>query len=191
MLIQTNPLVIRNLQEQIGRWAEANFDENRSKVYPHLVLDSLAPLMGITEELGELLEAFYTSDCDTTDDPITDALGDIGVYLCDYARREGILLALLLPADHTIPATPMQLPELGVVIGRLFHCVLKRHQGIRGFEDDSKFYSLRDAVVKDILLGLYLASQPFGSFEEILTDTWQKVVSKRDWKKHPLDAANK
>ena len=97
-------LSLNEIQNQISIWSRKNFDTQVSKVCPNLVLDSLAPLLGIVEEVGELCHAtlkhhqgirgydnleYYRNQRD-------DAVGDIMVYLCDYASREGIDLQQVL-----------------------------------------------------------------------------------------------
>lgn len=129
--------MLDTIQEQIAEWSAANFGRQVSKTkvtvsnrgeedttcykdqipqfsgksvhLSDLVLGSLAPLMGIGEEIGEFNEAlaalYYYSqnDHDTPNSlnetyftpqrkkchtEIEDALGDIAVYLCDYSFRE-------------------------------------------------------------------------------------------------------
>ena len=97
-------LSLNEIQNEISRWSEKNFGSQESKAYPNLVLGSLAPLLGVVEEVGELCHAtlkyhqgirgydnleYYRNERD-------DAVGDIMVYLCDYASREGIDLQQIL-----------------------------------------------------------------------------------------------
>lgn len=217
--IVTNPQIIHHLQNKIGKWAEANFENNTSKSHPDLVLNSLAPLLGLFEELGELeeakdaylLQSITTKGCSLahynqakngninisperlkacaeTLASIEDALGDIGVYLCDYARREGQLLSLLLPREYTEVDLGCY-RDLEIYLGKLSHATLKHHQGIRGFGDYQTYAQHRNAAMSDVLKFLYLESAHWGhNFEVLLTDTFEKVVAKRNWKTHPEDA---
>src|SRR5690349_11211377 len=97
LVMETNELSLREIQAQIREWADRNFKNNTSKA-TGAELGSVAPLLGIVEEAGELShcvlkrhegirgyddDAKYTTDRD-------DALADILVYLCDFAGREGV-----------------------------------------------------------------------------------------------------
>lgn len=81
-------------------------------------------------------------------------------------------------------------PLLGIneESGELNHVMLKRHQGIRGFDDDTKFKTERDDCIADLLV--YLCD--FSNREEVdlqgvLNKVWSKV-QKRDWEKNKKDA---
>lgn len=81
-------------------------------------------------------------------------------------------------------------PLLGVQeeLGELCHVVLKRHQGIRGYDDDAKYQAERDDAMADIMVYLCdYASREGVDLEAVLTMTWNKVKS-RDWTKRPQDA---
>ena len=90
--------MLKTLQEAVSRWSRQNFGLNYSQTDKDLMLDSLAPLMGIGEEYGELLHATlkYHQGIRGYDDPNKyerkrdDAVGDIMIYLLDYCSREGI-----------------------------------------------------------------------------------------------------
>ena len=115
------------IQAEVANWSQANFEEQRSKTHPQLVLNSLAPLLGLCEEFLELSTS--TSQVEQED-----AIGDILIYLCDYASRLDINLADLLPADSRGPYY-----LLADAVHTLIHATLKHHQGIRGY-DDLDFY---------------------------------------------------
>lgn len=140
-----------------------------------LILGSLAPLLGVGEEIGEYAEADTPEDED-------DALADCLIYLCDYAEREKTRLrdnAGLECGCH----------DLSIAYGRLVHVVLKRHQGIRGFQDDAKYASERDAAIADLITTLASKAGSFGGdvregfarLVELGEKTYANVVSKRDW----------
>lgn len=172
--------MIAELQSEIGQWAIANFGHNESKARPcTLTLGSLAPLMGIAEEVGELFASGSHTDA-------KDALGDIGIYLCDYAYREQIALNALYPTERD-RSNQEPLEMLMVSIGKLFHCTLKHHQGIRGFDDLGKYRNAQLETVTGILTALdTLAIEDYSTpYELILSDTWKKIVSKRNWKAAP------
>ena len=81
-------------------------------------------------------------------------------------------------------------PLLGVQeeLGELCHVVLKRHQGIRGYDDDVKYQTERDDALADILVFLCDFSEDEGvDLEGVLAMAWNKVKS-RDWANRPKDA---
>ncbi len=167
---------LSEIQQEVGLWSEANFGNQRSKTVG-VALRELAPLLGIVEEVGEFNEAINNGDTSEMED----AIGDMLVYLCDYTYRSGCTLEDEFPtigiSQHlTLPCT----------VGRLCHCVLKRHQGIRQFAESSYFQERRKVAINDFLVAVNHCCQ--GSIKstpmEILNRTWKKV-SKRDWKASP------
>lgn len=77
-------------------------------------------------------------------------------------------------------------PLLGIVeeVGELTHAVLKRHQGIRGFDDDKVYEEARDDAIGDILIYLCdFCSREGVDVQHALESTWNGIVAKRDWKK--------
>lgn len=174
------------LQTQVGQWSEFNFGQQQSKVDPDLFLGSLAPLMGVTEEMGELIEALNIHDFKE----VEDALGDIGVYLCDYATREGFRLLHVLPTDN-LRASNDHIENVVVALGRLYHVTLKRHQGIRGMDDPNTYTAKRDEAVGKLLQRLYQFAHGVHGWDYlcIVHETWKKVVQKRNWNVNPTDGS--
>lgn len=175
---------LRQLQGHVGQWARHNFGDNVSKLTGHVLhghaLGSLAPLLGIVEEVGEMCHA-------DNDAELRDAVGDVAIYLCDYAEREGFPLWEIDPEPRSgwdqsgwdldaIRAT-------AAMVGTLVHVTLKAHQGIRGF-DDPEFYAERRAVaVAGILsyLDSLCVTRFAESFVDVVAGVWRDVVSARDW----------
>lgn len=91
------------LQMEIGAWSRKNFGNQESKVTGN-PLYSLAPLLGIVEELGELTHAVLKhhqgirgmDDLDTYEAARDDAVADMLIYLCDFACREGFSIGAVL-----------------------------------------------------------------------------------------------
>lgn len=176
-------LTLDELQTAIGEWSLSNFGGQESKAYPDLVLGSLAPLLGIFEEYGEWKEA------ETMEDWV-DALGDVLVYLCDYATREGFRLAEVFPDQATLEEMEVgKGAHLRIALGKLAHCTLKRHQGIRGFLDPVKYTQARNEAVGKILASVVnIAWDRKVDPIVALNAVWSKVVAKRNWKAKPEDA---
>lgn len=77
---------IQNLQKNVGIWARHNFPDGEKN----------DPFIGIVEEVGELAHTILKSrqKIRQLDDDIQlkieDALGDIMIFMCDYAERNNI-----------------------------------------------------------------------------------------------------
>lgn len=187
------------IQSEIREWSARQFGSQTSKV-THQELGSLAPLLGIVEEIGELATALLEDQNDSdvsrseTGDAIVDALADVMVYACDWANREGDvdLSALMIAADED--STPIMEDSRTSIIraaaaaGELCHVTLKRHQAIRGYEDYAKYTHDRDKAMKVLLTQLInIADDYWVTLLDELTTTWNKVKS-RDWVNRPNDA---
>lgn len=185
---------IDQIKTEVGAWSLKNFGVQKSKsacqtvehpeggpmlIQP--VLGSLAPLLGIGEELGELVMAGADSDLQE------DAVADIMVYSCDYAEREDI--AHMPFGARAMPIEVQDqhkeaLEGMWLFYGKLLHATLKNHQGIRGFDDCNFYKEQRDQALNGLLhylcgyVGNYL---PGKTPIMLLNETWNKVVSKRDW----------
>src|SRR5690606_26362100 len=72
-------------------------------------------------------------------------------------------------------------------VGKLSHAVLKRHQGIRGFDKYFKYRTERDQAIVGLFKSLEGAALDCLKKEYlvILNGTWNKVVSKRNWVASP------
>jgi hypothetical protein len=135
--------------------------------------------LGVGEEIGELAAARNPADA-------LDAIGDVMVYLCDYAGREGFRLA-----DHygSRPRRKNCLPlffDLPAAYGMLLHTTLKHHQGIRGLGDRSAYVLARNDNVAELLAAVirFCTHEGWDPID-ILKTTWETVVAKRNWKTDP------
>lgn len=108
---------LETIQQEVRAWSHREFGGQESKAQPGLVLGPLAPLMGIVEEVGELFDAEVRES-------FRDAVGDIAIYLCDYAGREGITLSLRRYTNWKPRIEPQT--ALIIALGRLYHVTLKR-----------------------------------------------------------------
>lgn len=164
-------MTLSQIQAEVAEWAERNFGEQQSK-HNGIILNSMAPLLGMVEENGER----YAS---LTDAEREDAVADTLIYMLDYLAREGVDVDDLPWGRPSIPVC--------VSIGQLAHCTLKRHQGIRGFDDPAKYAGVRDQACADIIarFGSKLGGE---RLLEILAGTWAKV-KQRDWVKNRVNAA--
>lgn len=94
---------LREIQAEVGRWSINNFGFQVSK-RTGVELGSLAPLMGMGEELGELFHAVLKHHqgiremalMSAYEEARNDALADILIYMCDFATREDVDLQAVL-----------------------------------------------------------------------------------------------
>jgi hypothetical protein len=140
-----------------------------------------------------------------------DALGDIGIYLLDYCNRENLNLADYFPRPSEVAMNKLaiqtlitpyglgrvvedsgnitltrSLVNLSASLGALAHCILKRHQDIRGFDDIEKFKTHQTAAIESITRAcVWLSLCLNQDWLLIIGATWEDVVSKRNWKTSP------
>lgn len=98
---------LAEIQKEIGEWAKEQFGSNLSRddsspLWNH-PLGSLAPLLGMVEEIGELCHAVVYRHQGRGYDNVQehreakeDAVADLMVFACDYANREGMDLTAIL-----------------------------------------------------------------------------------------------
>lgn len=79
---------LTNIQNEVEVWSHKNFGSQ----------PSWCPLLGISEEVGELAHAYLKRQqgirgtTEEHNEAIKDAVGDIMIYLLDFCGREGINL---------------------------------------------------------------------------------------------------
>lgn len=161
--------------ELVGKWSQKNFGDQKGA-------GALAPLAGIIEEFGELEVAWCS-------DEAVDAFCDQLVYLADVCYRAGVVLDVEWNSEYELGmAGDPQIP-----LGQLAHAILKRHQGIRGFDDDNKFRSLVQEGAKGLFysinrdFNLHLLVNDDVDLADEYEQTLKKVL-KRDWVENPDDA---
>lgn len=81
----TESMTLAGVQAELRPWQEHNFPGS----------SPWEPLVGVAEEVGELSHAFLKRHQrirlnEDHDAKIRDALGDVLIYLCDFANREGV-----------------------------------------------------------------------------------------------------
>lgn len=178
------PQSLGELQMEIGKWSRHNFGTNQSQLLPGSpALHQTCPLMGMSEELGELFDAQNREEEE-------DAVADICIYLLDYCTRCCMKLEPLVREAHSYSKDE----RVGLVscIGKLHRIELKAHQGIRGYSDHNKVKEDRKVVI--VQLYHYLQGFAHKEFESSVFDlaagVWTKIVSKRDWVNKPATAGN-
>lgn len=184
------------IQMEVFSWSLTNFKDQTSKA-TGVTLGSLAPLLGIGEEIGELLTAHQRNNYEEEQD----ALGDIMVYLCDYASREDYQIRYSMIYPYEIESLdPCKLAvSLSQVYGKLLHATLKHHQGIRGFDDQNLYREKRNEAINQLVRILELWGEAdwlpihkelkqgdtrYLGIHAILSHVWDQV-SHRNWNENP------
>lgn len=159
--------------EEVGQWSKYNFGDQKGA-------EALAPLAGIAEERGEWAQACSKED-------LVDAAVDQLVYLADLCFRGGFSI------DREWNAYPEPLFRWDVTFGKLSHVMLKRHQGIRGYDNDPFYYAEAKEWAGELFNTIHFEFDDEVEcvgvdLGEAFTETWNRVRN-RDWKQNPVDAA--
>lgn len=93
----THWLTLNELQYQVNTWSRANFGDQ----------PAYRPLLGVSEECGELCHAFLKQEQNIRMDEdhkaqMADAVGDIVIYLLDFCARSGLSLEECLRDAWTV-----------------------------------------------------------------------------------------
>lgn len=163
---------------QVGLWSRENFGDNKG-------LNAGAALFGVGEELGELIEALNTMATGGTAAAV-DAIGDIGIYMFDFAGRDGVnpahLQDLFCKRQRFDLGTIAPIDGMVIHYGKLCHCYLKRAQGIRGYDNPEQYKAERDESISKFMGYLTQMAAIRGGVDKIIIKTWVEIVSKRNWK---------
>lgn len=168
------------LQEDVNSWARTNFGHTASKhpMFGGVEIRSLAPLLGVFEETGETHNAENVVEW-------RDGIGDIGIYLLDFCAQEHLQLADYMPdGRYYVPKTATVL-TLFPLLARVAHIVLKRHQGIRGYGDDGKYFADIGQALRDVCAHIcYVVNRDDSQrFLDLVEETWENVQL-RNWVKN-------
>lgn len=164
---------ILELQAEVGVWSNENFGAQ----------PTYRPLLGIIEELGEFLEGYDLKDSAKMDD----AAADTVIYMLDFCVRNSWNIVDLIPED-TPDITGCLHSMVAHLMGKLAHSQLKLDQGIRGTKEEHEA-DLRDSLTR--VLGIFdwcfTTSEISGHWHDLVDTVWEKVVSKRNWKKNTVN----
>jgi hypothetical protein len=194
------------IQGEIVEWSRKNFGENATPYLKLKALDqpsidspiqaclgSMNALMGIGEEIGELMEADILNDYEG----YVDSAGDILVYLSDYTGREHYSLKIMDDPKQLRKAYQIMQKEMGEVMernmpmayGKLLRCTIKRHQNIRGHDKEDYYVKRRNFAIVSLIHAIIM-DYNWGlariTLLEALNETWEQV-QERNWKKNPHD----
>ena len=156
------------LQQESKDWVVKNFGSRPKH----------QPLLGLTEEVGELMMAVELAE-------VKDAVADIAIFLLDFCNVNEFNLDQIIYMNKKEDLAWLDngalLAGIVVSIGKLAHHYLKREQGIRG---DFKFHTEQLEIRTSQLIGFLreFSKQAGFNFENTLESVW-KTVSKRQWNK--------
>jgi len=176
-------MIIQDFQAEQKAWTEKNFGAGPSD----------HPLLGLFEEFGELCHAELKAAQGIRGSEeqhvaaAKDAVGDIMIYLADYASKRGVNVAELtgsatfgdVQRDHSYRLhgkPPYLLFRIGTALGKVSACHL----------EPALTFSMPNftKAMADLLSELATYCQVKGwSLDAIVTETWA-TVSKRDWTKN-------
>lgn len=170
---------LKQLSTDIGKWADANFGDKRDG------------FRGMVEELGEFANADFDADDEGQEHANrVDALCDVLVYALDYAYCEKIVIWDF--KDYSFSGYGGEagdiLSMLSIDISQLARSELKHKQGIKGYDVLSYYTAQRENFFNTILVDTMecLADLPgVDSARVALNDTFDHIVSKRNWKLDP------
>lgn len=164
----------KHFQKEVNKWSKRNFGTGVKRLHQ--------PLLGITEEFGELVRGFQVKN--TTE--IKDAGGDLMIYLTDYCCQNKYDLATIVELSKStfidFTFEDRLLLSMAVIIGKFNHCHLKIEQNIRNNE---KLQSDLVCHLATIIayLNCFLVEYEM-TLDECISFAWIEVRS-RDWKKYP------
>lgn len=166
-------LAFSALQSHVEAWSRENFGDQKG-------IEHLAPLIGIGEEIGELVDAIQGVERDK----VRDAIADIAIYFLDFCSRSGVMISDFTDFSY-VGDIPDSVRALSFEYGKLCHVSLKRHQGIRGFDADDHYRrSLATACSCFLSTIDYVALVETGRHaHDLAAETWSNIVSRRNWKK--------
>jgi NTP pyrophosphatase (non-canonical NTP hydrolase) len=182
---------LSDLQKEHDEWSTKHFGPKNS-----VTRNVDTCLLGIVEEVGELDEAqFKSSNTRSFLKNTMDALGDITIYMLDFATQKDWDVGSMI---HVVDLERFSRLGLSVnqihlnirtIVGRLAHARLKQIQKIRYTPEQVE--NLQEDLFMDLLLNLESFAMAHGwDFKEVVEET-AKSVFKRDWESNPLDANKK
>ncbi|MFB6237004.1 MAG: hypothetical protein ABEH81_01400 [Halopenitus sp.] len=158
---------LEELKRNVGEWSEDNFGDQTP----------LAPAMGFAEEFAELVEA---ESCGTHEE-VKDSIGDMAVYLCDYAYRTDLDLSHVNLKRVSAVSDGGRYEQIILNYGALCRSALKTYQGIRLDEDRVGPEAEKRAldVIFRQLVGIAFRNDT--TFEECIDHAWELEVKHRSW----------
>jgi hypothetical protein len=166
----TETEVLQGLQLAQKPWIDRNFPGHKP----------WHPLLGLVEEFGEFAAA-------ASDEDRVDAVADVVIFAADYCTSMGWHLGDIWresSSSSAVSYAESQKPETAVLInlGRLCHAHLKQTQAVRTDEDwqtEGRQALARLFALLRVISGVDVV--------QAAKQTWDSVVSKRDWIKNPVD----
>lgn len=166
------------LIKQVGEWSEKNFGEQR---YPEL---------GIVEEIGEMTHCILKrlqgirgfDNPKQFNEAYADALADTVIYLADWCSLHNAFFQFDRAEVNAKPHQPIIMQHLLSATGSLF-----ADYAAPNFPSGAT-NPIYSSIAQRIIQGLvFMARAEDLDLRLITASTWAKV-SKRDWKRNPINA---
>lgn len=161
---------LKVVQDEMKPWQAHNFPNRPAWI----------PLCGMMEELGELADQTMNRDIDIVE--VLDAIGDITIYLCDFANSQNYnLLEIWGSVGPDEDFMDDNLIGLTIDLGKLYHSFIKTFQNIRMHEDHP---TAAKRAIGRILAYLVDECEFYDTdLDRVLSHTWNRV-KQRDWQKN-------
>lgn len=159
-----------DLQREVGEWSERNFGDQ----------PVVNPLLGVSEEFGELMEHIEKHDSLTEHE--LDCIGDMLVYMADFCYRRGLDFQTAYDtkaSDNVDYENPLN--GVNAALGYLNRSVLKRRQGIRLDEPRIGDKAEQQAIARFLdHISDFARTRGF-TLEECIRVAWYEEVVNREW----------
>jgi len=160
---------LERIQKEHVEWSTRNFPGR----------PSWQPLLGICEELGELVGSINHEEQ-------RDAIGDVVIFAIDYCNAMGWDVESVFDRRISHRPSASAMSNLLFHVGKLQHCYLKAMQRIRG--NASEHEANGKHALGSLFAELEIVAGGTQAFLNCVDDTWE-TVKKRDWVKHRAEAA--
>lgn len=170
----TDPEMLEILQAEAAAWTLRNFPDQ----------PAYHPLLGMVEELGELLEAVEAANFGA----VHDAFADILIFAANLCTHCDLSVATIwenrldaLPPTHAVAPVSLApspaIPALTIAMGKVAHHRLKYEQGIRGNAQDH-LNGLANALAH-----LFVAVDALlPNVVPVAFKVWREEVQPRNWR---------
>lgn len=167
----------QTLQQQVTTWATDQFGP----------APDWQMALGMAEEIGELAGALVNDDRAG----VLDACADWTIYAFNFCQVNGLDLFTLY-CGSSVPSFTKEREVLSLQAenGKVQQAVLKRSQGIRGFDSLPKFLAqVGHAIGRSARWCETICNSFDGSYESVVERVTAEVT-KRNWKQNPVTAAD-
>jgi len=177
---------INEVQDQHKEWAFQNFGANTAE-------NQIDPVLGVIEEIGEFSHSFLKRKQGIRGTPeehqanMRDALADVSIYLMHFCTKAGVrFVDVLLRAESNYVSEHSTETELIRLTCGVKHLQVAYLMSI----EDAVFVDAVRHQITDFMALVYRVANKVGvDLTATIIETWESIVSKRDWKKNSATGA--